>query len=541
MSKEYSLLIKNGRIIDGNNTPAFSGDVLVKGDRIAEVGGPFSEEQADEVIDAAGNVVSPGLIDSHSHGDLDLLKNPRQDFDLCQGVTTEIVGLCGLGFVPLGKEQLEENMKYSAGLFGYDPALLDYDFSSFEGYMKEIRGAGINVAVAATHNGARIAASGFYNREEDKERRLGAMGEILDEAMAAGCIGMSTGLSYYPCAWADFDELVFLAKRLKAHDGAFLTHIRYPKKGEPESALNEIIRVGEKSQARIHILHYRTKYPYDYGHPKRLLGKIKEANSRGCDITLETLPYLSGSTFIHTILPGWAVEGGLERTLENLKDPALRARIIEEMQYLLGITVMGNGKPPRFGHVGGRPEYSGRLIRDVQAERGQELGELLLDLLVESGLDINYVGNEMEEDPEISRILMEDTMSLLGDPLYLCGGDAMPYGEYPHPRTWGCYAKMLRLSREMGIPLESVIAKLTSHVSDRFRLDDIGRLEPGKRADIIIFDPDRVTDRSTFETPDLPARGMRFVIVGGKAALKDDEPTGTLNGTVIRKTGYEMK
>lgn len=535
MRESCSLLIKNGRIIDGNNKPAFSGDILVKGDKIAEVGGSFSEDMAEQVIDAGGNVVAPGLIDAHSHADLDLLKNPVQEFDLCQGVTTEVVGLCGLGFVPLEKEQLDENMKYSAGLFGYDPELLNHDFSSFEGYMKEIEGAGINVAVAATHNAARIAASGFYNRKEDEERRLAVMGEIIDEAMAAGCIGMSTGLSYYPCTYADFNELVFLAKKLKEKDGTFLTHIRYPKKGEPESAIDEIIRVGQESRARIHILHYRTKYPYDYGHPERLLGKIAEANQRGCDFTLETLPYLSGSTFIHAILPGWAVEGGFEKTLENLKNPALRKRIIEEMQYLLGITAMGNGKPPRFGHVGGHPEYGGKFIRDVQAERGQELDEMLLDLLVESKLDINYVGNEAEEDPEISRILMQDTMAMLQNPLYLCGGDAMPYGEYPHPRTYGCYAKMLRLSREMKIPLESVIAKLTSCVADRFGMDSIGRLESGKRADLIVFDPDTVTDRSTFEDPAATAEGMRFVVVGGKIALKEDVPTGVKNGTVIRK------
>lgn len=535
MNKKYSLLIKDGRIINGSGTASFTGDILVQGDRIAKIGVGFAPELADKVIHADGKVVAPGIIDSHSHADLDILKNRRQDFNLCQGVTTEVIGLCGLGFVPLHKDRFIENMKYSAGLFGYDGILADFDFSSFEGYMKAVDGAGINVAVAATHNAARIAASGFVNRPEDKELRLARLRDIIEQAMSAGCIGMSTGLSYYPCAYADFEELVFLANALREYDGTFLTHIRYPKKDEPYSAIDEIIRVGEESHARIHILHYRTKYPLDYGHPEILLNKFEAVNARGCDFTLETLPYLSGSTFIHTILPGWAVEGGFDATMKNLKNPLLRPRIIDEMQYLLRITAMGNGKPPRFGHVGNHPEYSGKFIRDVQAMRGQDLSTMLLDLLVESELDINYVGNEVEEDPEIARILMSDTLTMLQHPLYLCGSDSMPYGEYPHPRTYGCYAKMLRLSRELSLPLEKIIAKLTSAVADRFRLSEVGRLEPGKRADIIVFDQDIVTDCSNFENPTATAKGMAYVIVGGVVAVEDDMPTGILNGTVIRK------
>ena len=536
MNKEYSLLIKNGRIIDGNGTASFTGDILIQNTSIAKIGSGFAPELADNVIHADGRVVAPGLIDSHSHADLDLLKNRGQNFDLCQGVTTEVVGLCGLGYVPLSKKLFMENMKYSAGLFGYDPELADYDFSSFEGYIKAIDGAGINVAVAATHNAARIAASGFFDKAEEKEMRLARMGDIIGQAMAAGCIGLSTGLSYYPCAFADFEELVFLANTLREYDGTFLTHIRYPKKNEPYGAIDEIIRVGEESHARIHILHYRTKYPLDYGHPEILLNKFQEANARGCDFTLETLPYLSGSTFIHAILPGWAVEGGFDATMKNLQNPALRPRIMEDMQYLLGITALGNGKPPRFGHVGNHPEYAGKFIRDVQAMRGQELNTMFLDLLVESELDINYVGNEAEENPEIARILMRDTLTMLQHPLYLCGSDSMPYGEYPHPRTYGCYAKMLRLSRELNLPLEKIIEKLTSDVADRFRLNEIGRLEPGKRADIIIFDPNTITDRSNFENPTATAKGMDYVIVGGAVAVKNDAPTGVLNGTVIRKS-----
>ena len=556
MTHQNRILIKNGTIIDGTGGTPFPGDILIQDDRIkaiipstlpasgssaasdssaSSVSEASSISFTDKVIDASGKAVAPGMIDSHSHADLNLLKEPLQEFDLCQGVTTEVVGLCGLGFVPLKGQKLDENMKYSAGLFGYDKELINDTFSSFDNYMKAIDGSGINVAVSATHNAARIAANGFQKKISDLSQYHKKMEQILEAAMESGCIGLSTGLSYYPCAYADFDELVFLAKALKKYDGTFLTHIRYPVQGLPDSALDEIIRVGEQSHARIHILHYRTKYPYDYGHPERLLQKFEEANKNGCDFTLETLPYLSGSTFIHAILPGWTVDGGFDATIRNLKDPALRPRIVEEMQYLLGITAMGNGKPPRFGHVGNHAEYSGQFIRDVCAMRGQNLNDMLLDLLIESDLDMNYVGNEAEEDPKISRILMNDTMTLLMDPLYLCGSDSMPYGEYPHPRTYGCYAKMLRLSRERSIPLEKMIQKLTSCVADRLQLSDVGRLENGKRADIMIFDPSKITDASTFKNPKQTAKGMDYVIVGGKISVKDGKPTGIMNGTVIKK------
>lgn len=532
---EYGMLIKNGLVIDGNGTPGQTMDVRILDGKIQELGLSLEPRNNETVIDASGKVVAPGLIDSHSHADLDVLKNPMQEFDLCQGVTTELVGLCGLGFIPLSGSLLDEQMRYSAGLFGYDPDMVGPELSSFDAYMKAVDGAAINVSVAATHCAARVAVNGFAKEIPDRAAYEKGMRGVIEQAIEAGCVGMSTGLSYYPCAYADFDELVHIAKVLKEYNATFLTHIRYPKPGEPDSAIQEIIRVGEETGARIHILHYRTKYPYDAGNPQRLLGMFREANARGCDFTLETLPYLSGSTFIHAMLPGWVVEGGYEAALKNLQDPALRPRIIEEMQYLRNITALGNGKPPRFGHVRNHPEYSGAFIRDVQRMRNQDINEMLLDLLVESELDINYVGNEAEEDPDIYRTLMNDTLTMLQDPLYLCGSDAMPYGEYPHPRTSGCYAKMLRLSRELGIPLERVIQKLTANVADRFRMDQIGRIAPGKRADVIIFDPAEVTERSNFEDPTATAHGMEYVIIGGQIALRDDKPTGVRNGITIRK------
>ena len=528
------ILIKNGNIVDGTGERAYKGDILFD-NHILKISAHIDESDADEVHDARGLVVAPGFIDAHSHADLSVIGDKKQSFAICQGITTQVTGLCGLGFVPLTKDKMIETMKYNAGLFGYQPEFDQYDFSSFERYMKLVDGAATNIAIAATHNAARVAATGYTNKAEEKEERIIKMKQIIEEAMDAGCLGISTGLSYYPCAYADYDELREIATTIKRRDGIFLMHIRYPKPEEPYGALKEIIRLGLETKAKIHILHYRTKYPLDYGHPEVLIDMFDKANQEGGNFTLETLPYLSGSTFIHAILPAWVVEGGIEPTLERLKDPALRPRIIKEMQQLLNITALGNGKPPRFGHVGGFPEYSGQFIRDVARMRNQDMDEMLLDLMIASRLDINYVGNEAEEDPEVSRILMEDTMTLLRNPLYLVGSDAMPYGEYPHPRTYGCYARMLKLSREQNIPLEEMIAKLTAAPARRLGMIDRGELKVSRAADIVVFDDQKVKDNADFEHPTLPPSGIHYVFVNGQMAVENGVQKEVYNGKVIRK------
>ncbi len=528
------ILIKNGDLIDGTGRKAFKSDILFH-DHILEIADHIDETSADEVYDAAGLTVAPGFIDPHTHADLSVIEDKKQSFAVCQGVTTQVVGLCGLGFVPLPKDKMIEAMEYNAGLFGYKPAYNNYDLSSFESYMQLAEGAATNVAVSATHNAARIAATGYTNRLQDKEKRIKIMNQIIEGAMDAGCIGISTGLSYYPCANADYEELKEIAGTLQKRNGTFLMHIRYPKPEEPYGALQEIIRLGQETRARIHILHYRTKYPLDYGHPEILTGMFNKANREGGDFTLETLPYLSGSTFIHTILPAWLVEGGIEPTLKRLKNPGFRPQIIKEMQYLLSITVLGNGKPPRFGHVGGHTEYSGKFIRDVAKMRGQSIDDMLIDLMIDSRLDINYVGNEAEEDPKVAKILMDDTMTLLRSPLYLAGSDAMPYGEYPHPRTYGCYARMLRLSRERNIPVEEVIAKITSAPAKRLLIPDRGELKENRAADIVVFDTEKIRDNADFDNPTKAPSGIRYVFVNGMLAVDNGVQNGKYNGHVLRK------
>jgi N-acyl-D-amino-acid deacylase len=530
--KKY--LIKNGTIIDGMGGKPYKGDILFN-EHILEVSKIIDESKADEVIDVMGFVVAPGFIDLHSHADLSVIEDKEQRFAIQQGITTQVVGLCGLGFVPLSQDKMIETMKYNAGLFGYKKNYENWDFTSFQNYMQLADHAATNIAVSATHNAAIVAVSGYANNVENKKLRINGLNRIIEEAMDAGCIGMSTGLSYYPCANADYDELKALATTIRKRDGIFLMHIRYPKPDNPYGALDEVIRLGLETKCKIHILHYRTKYPLDYGHPEILLDMVRKANMEGGNFTLETLPYLSGSTFIHTILPAWVVDGGVDKTIARLLDKSLRAKIIEEMQYLLSITAMGNGKPPRFGHVGGHPEYGGKFIRDVAGIRNQGISEMLIDLMVDAKLDINYVGNEAEEDPVISSVLMNDIMTLLQDPLYLVGSDTMPYGEYPHPRSYGCYVKMLRLARERSLPLEKIIAKITCAPAKRIGLKDRGVLEKNRVSDIVIFNPNSVRDNASFANPKLSPSGIYYVFVNGSIAVVNNVESKIHYGKIIRK------
>lgn len=528
-------LLKNGLIVDGTGTKAFRGDILFS-DVILKVGEEISAEYADEIVDVENQIVAPGFIDPHSHADINVIENKNQSFYIRQGVTTEVVGLCGLGYVPLKKEDMIENMKYGAGLFGYKQEYNDYNFTSFNSYMKLADHAACNVAVSATHNAARIAATGFTNSPFEAEKRNQMMQDIIQEASSSGCLGISTGLSYYPCAYADYSELKALAEAVRETDGIFLMHIRYPKPEEPYSALQEIVKLGKECGTRIHILHYRTKYHLDGGHPEILLNMIRKANSEGADITMETLPYLSGSTYIDVILPGWVMEGGRKKALARLKDKKNWPEITKQMEYLLNITVLGNGRPSRFGHVGNHPEYSGRFILDVAKERNQDVRQMLLELLIDSELDMNYVGNERDESEEYKQVMMDDTLDLLMDPLYLCGSDTMPYGEYQHPRNYGCYPRLLRLARERRIPLEKMINKITWMPAQRLGLMDRGVLRVGKASDITVFDPNNVNDRANFDNPFLYPTGINYVFVNGVPAYRDGKETKRYSGTIVKKT-----
>ncbi len=528
------ILIKNGLLVDGTGRKPYRSDLLVAGEVIEKIGEKIDEECADYVIDARGRVVAPGLIDPHTHADLAVITDKQQVNSLYQGITTEVVGLCGLGFVPLQKEQLKENLQYSAGLFGYD-ADADYDFSSFPKYMSYVKGASVNIAVSATHCASRIAASGFSDVKTAEERNVEKFHETIYEAMESGCIGFSTGLSYYPCAYSGYDELVEIGKILAEYDGLFLTHIRYPKPGaDPYDILDEMIHVAKDTGVRLHVLHYKTKYPLDYGHPEKILERFEKANSEGCDITLECSPYNAGSTFLHTVLPGWAMNQGYEGALDNLSNPLLRAKLREDMQIGIKNTIVGNGLPTVFVHVNGHPEYAGKTFEEVEAMRGQDLEDMIIDVLYESKLDAALVGRE-SLSPEINSRMYDDIMELMKSPLYLVGSDAMPYGEYPHPRTFGCFSKMLRLWREYGLPLEAMIHKMTKQTADRFRLYDRGVLKEGKAADIIIFDPDHVRERSTFEHPRRVSAGMDYVLVNGLVELEEGLPTAAFGGKVVKR------
>ena len=533
--KMFKILIKNGIIIDGSGEAPFCGDLLIHGGLIAKIGKDLPSEEADEIIHADGKIVAPGFIDPHTHADLNVIFDRQQANALFQGITTQIVGLCGLGYVPLGEKELRENLAYSAGLFGYEPEIR-YDFSTFKSYMGYVNGAATNIAVAGTHNASRIAATGWKDVTDRADRNIEVFHRTIREGMEAGCVGFSTGLSYYPCAYSTYEELVEIGKILAEYDGVFMTHIRYPKPDQnPYDILDEMINVAKETGVRIHILHYKTKYPLDYGRPEAIIDRFEKAQKDGCNITLECSPYNAGSTFLHTVLPGWAMKDGYEGALKNLSNPALRSELREDMQIGIKKTILGNGLPSAFTHVGNHPEYAGRTFDEIMKLRGQDLEDMIIDVLFESKLDCSFYGRETLPK-DVNQILYDDIIALMRSGYYLVGSDSMPYGEYPHPRTYGCFAKMFRLSREYKMPMEEMIHIMTWKTAQRFRLFDRGLLKEGKAADVIVFNPENYRERSDFDYPRRVAAGMDYVIVNGRMELEEGLPTGLFGGTVLKRS-----
>lgn len=524
------ILIKNGTVVDGTGRAPYSADVLIQRDTIAHIGS-LEGARAKTVIDAAGLCVTPGFIDCHTHSELDLMVNRQHPCAVYSGVSTVVGGQCGVGFAPMAPELFDLCLRTHAGLFGDKRAHLA-PWSSFSEFLSRLDGCAVNAAACVTHNAVRQAGTGL-SAAPLTGGALEKAKDALDLALCEGAAGFSIGLAYYPGGYADEAELIELC-RVAARRGAPLcVHLRPSLFGSSFDPLAEIAGVVRETGVRLHMLHYKTAYPKTVGHPEEMFAPFESLLKEGAAITFEFYPYLAGSSYLLMLLPGWAQEGGADEILSRLASPACRERLIEDIQKRYAVFV-----PEWGGSVisAARDPFSpclGRTLEDIAAERGLSVPEAVIALLLENELEIAYHDTEPEDEAVRAR-LFDDQRVLFSDSRYTIGSDTIPNGEYRHPRGFGTYPRILRLSREWGMPLEKTVHKLTAFPAELYGLKDRGTLEKGKRADICVFDPEKVADRATFDSPLTPPEGIRTLIVGGKPVLRDGFLTGLLPGRALK-------
>ena len=523
------ILIKNGLIVDGTGAKPFYGDIAVARDRIAAIG-RLEDVQARQVIDASGLMVTPGLIDGHTHSELNLMNNRQHPNALYQGISTVVTGQCGLGFAPMAEAQLEDSIRYNAGIFGNDWRRLK-PWSSFGEYLERLDGCAVNVASNVSHNAVRQAASGFMDQPLTGERLQAAL-DALESALREGATGLSVGLSYYPGGYSDTQELIELCRVVKKHGGLFCVHLRLNDGQVPCTPEQEIARVVAETGVRLNMLHYRTggmDQPIE-----ALFAPFADLEARGAEIHYEYYPYMVGAGLMMALVPGWAQEGGPDAVLERLADKSLRSRLLREMDERHRF-FFAPGQTCRI--ILTEDPYSPLLDRtmdEIMAERGLGFSEAVVETLLENHLQLGFAGVENQSE-ELKAKLYEDQYRLFLDERYTIGSDTIPAGTLVHPRAFGSFARIIRMMRGRGVAPETIIRKLTACPAALYRLADRGELKPGNMADICLMDFARVADCATFEDGRFGACGVDTLLVNGLPALRHGMITGVLSGRALRR------
>jgi len=520
----YDLVIKGGRIIDGAGNPWFPGDVAVSKGRIASVG--KVEKQAKETIDASGLVVSPGFIDAHSHSDLVLISEPLAKLKIMQGITTEIVGQDGLGEAPIAEESLAMWRKYLSGLNG-DPDI-EWDWRSFGEYLKRLDDAkpSVNVASLVGHGNLRLAAMGMENRKP-KKSELNKMKRLLDKSLKEGGIGLSTGLIYPPCVYADTEELTELCKVSAAHRGVFVVHKRNEGNKLIE-AIDEVVSVGRGSGVSVHISHFKANGRGNWGNSPKALARVESARREGIDATFDQYPYVAGSTFLGSLLPPWAHEGGVDKLLTRLRDPETRKKF---HTYLSGARG-DDGSPNEWNRIlltnvqtAKNKRFEGKYISQIAETLKKTPAETVMDLVLEEENAATMATFTMDE---------EDVRRIMKSPLGMVCTDGIVLGK-PHPRAYGTFPRVAgHYVREGVLTLEEAVRKMTSYTAQTYGITDRGLLRPGLAADITIFDPAKIRDTATFENPIQYPEGIEYVVVNGVVTVEKGKHNGGRAGRVLR-------
>ncbi|MFO0681976.1 MAG: D-aminoacylase [Sandaracinus sp.] len=540
-------LVQGGDVIDGTGAPRKRADLLIEDDHIAEIGAITLAP--DEVIDARGLVVTPGFLDMHSHGDFQLPGEPEARGKVMQGVTTEVIGNCGLGLFPANDRVERFYELLSPMLFGERGGGCYRDVAAYREKLDRI-GLSVNAAPLVAHGNVRCLAMGLDERKSTASE-LAQMVETVEANMEEGAFGLSTGLVYPPGAYAETEEIIELAKVAAKHEGIYATHMR-DEGGRLFQSVEETLRIGREAKVSVQISHHKAAGRWNWGKVDKTLGMVEKARDEGLDVTSDVYPYAAGSTVLSAmILPLWAFEGSQEKTLERLRDPATRKKIVEDSKQrmlrlvhmpeaidswfpkrlILPFMILGLSRLVVVSSVRKRHEYEGMTLRQIAKQRGQRLYDMMLDLLVEEELAVAAVAHVMSE---------RDVETVMRHPTTMIGSDGFPQREgKPHPRSYGTYPRVIEhYVRERKLfSLETAIHKMTGMVARKLGLADRGVLRVGAKADVLVLDADTMHDRATYADPKNHPTGLHHVFVNGHWTVKGGVHTGARGGRVLsRKT-----
>jgi len=517
----FDLILKNGWVIDGSGGPPFRADVGIIDTMVGEVA-RLDGALGSRTIDVSGQYVVPGFIDAHVHGDLMLLADPIHLPALRQGVTTYLIGQDGSSFAPASPSTLDYMRRYTAGFNGNPPGL-DSDWRTIDDYLGRFdRSVAINVAYLIPNGNIRMEIMGLEPRPASADE-IAAMQKLVREGMDAGAIGLSTGLDYIPSRYADAREISALCEPVVSENGVYVTHMRGYARSAP-AGMSEVSEIARSSGVAAHVSHYNGKADV-------MLPLIDECRALGLDLTYDSYPYLAGSTILGmTALPPWVQEQGVDATLKRLRDPAVRSRLKSEwfsraLSHPLETTTIGMVAHPDWQWA------EGETVTAAAAQAQLDPGDFVCEILLASEMAVGVVVFRPNDRTEA------DVRAILRHPAHMAGSDGIFCGRFPHPRGWGAFARYLGYhTRQLGdYTWAEAVAHLSSHAARRFRLTDRGLLRPGFAADIVVFDPATVTDRSTYAAGRSLAEGVDLVMVNGTLVLENGEPTGAKSGRALRR------
>ncbi len=532
----FDLVITNGHIIDGSGSPWYSGDIGIRGGKIAAIGN-LSADARTRTIDAQGKVVAPGFIDMLGQSEMTILVDPRLPSKIYQGITTEITGEGGSA-APLNDAIIRADHS------GYEHYHITPDWRTFRQYFARLekQGMGINLASYVGATQVRRMVLGDDDKQPSPEQ-LVQMKTLVRDAMKDGAVGVSTSLEYAPAPYAKTDELIALASEASKFGGIYATHMR-SESDAVLASIDEALRIGREARIPVEIWHLKVAGKNNWGRMPEVVAKINAARNAGMDVSANTYAYTAWFNDFSAFVPPWGHDGGTAKMVERLKDPGMRARMRKDMltpskdwdnewQEIPGpeAIMIGIVQNPKLVPL------QGKRLSDIAKLWNKDPLDALFDFLMEDpNAGVAVFGMSQ---PDVTLALQQPWVSIDND-----SSGASPEGilgqEHPHPRAYGTFPRILSkyVREEKALTLEDAIRKFSALAAQRMCLTDRGVLKSGMWADIVIFDPSTVHDRATFENPNQFSEGMDYVLVNGVPVVDQGKMTGKLPGKVLRGPGY---